>query len=317
MENQAKDALQRIGDLQEKLKHQLSKPIELPETATKIDYGFRLNDKVGMFRYLHQTNLVHIGHFKSANLVKLAELSDGYLSMISQRNAAGINLFSRSALELTAFLYDVKERLVAITNKDDSDWRAKGEEFFSTIVRARFGTTNPNVLKEIQSDVSKKNLDPINIKKSIAELLNSEHKDIALEYDILCDFVHHNYSSTTISSQGYRHSNTATFGNSIFVTSRDALVISYGYPSGGGVEGCIERTAELFGKCIKTCMDIIGQIPEFTFSKEKILEMTGNEFGMRVETVSNPTMFKLNKNVGRNEKCPCGSGKKFKYCCLQ
>lgn len=133
---------------------------------------------------------------------------------------------------------------------------------------------------------------------------------------MLCDFVHHNYSSTTISSQGYRHSNTSTVGNSIFVTSQDTLIISYGYPS-GGAEGCIERTAGLFSKCLKTCMDIICQIPEFSFSKEKILEMTGNEFGMRVETVSNPTMFKLNKNVGRNEKCPCGSGKKSKYCCLQ
>ena len=24
---------------------------------------------------------------------------------------------------------------------------------------------------------------------------------------------------------------------------------------------------------------------------------------------------KLEKKVGRNEKCPCGSGKKFKHCC--
>ena len=22
------------------------------------------------------------------------------------------------------------------------------------------------------------------------------------------------------------------------------------------------------------------------------------------------------KKIGRNEKCPCGSGKKFKFCCL-
>ena len=25
---------------------------------------------------------------------------------------------------------------------------------------------------------------------------------------------------------------------------------------------------------------------------------------------------KLYPNVGRNEKCPCGSGKKFKHCCV-
>ena len=28
------------------------------------------------------------------------------------------------------------------------------------------------------------------------------------------------------------------------------------------------------------------------------------------------TVFRKRKKVGRNEKCPCGSGKKYKNCCL-
>ena len=26
-------------------------------------------------------------------------------------------------------------------------------------------------------------------------------------------------------------------------------------------------------------------------------------------------IFSDNKKIGRNEKCPCGSGKKYKHCC--
>lgn len=32
--------------------------------------------------------------------------------------------------------------------------------------------------------------------------------------------------------------------------------------------------------------------------------------------VKNKTVINKNKQVGRNEKCPCGSGKKYKKCCL-
>ncbi|MGL4992473.1 MAG: SEC-C metal-binding domain-containing protein [Sarcina sp.] len=34
-----------------------------------------------------------------------------------------------------------------------------------------------------------------------------------------------------------------------------------------------------------------------------------------VEAV-NKAVFNNNKKIGRNEKCPCGSGKKYKKCCL-
>ena len=27
-------------------------------------------------------------------------------------------------------------------------------------------------------------------------------------------------------------------------------------------------------------------------------------------------LVRRGKKVGRNDKCPCGSGKKYKYCCL-
>lgn len=29
------------------------------------------------------------------------------------------------------------------------------------------------------------------------------------------------------------------------------------------------------------------------------------------------TKVKVYKKIGRNEKCPCASGKKFKHCCIK
>ncbi|MBF0313814.1 MAG: SEC-C domain-containing protein [Oligoflexia bacterium] len=35
------------------------------------------------------------------------------------------------------------------------------------------------------------------------------------------------------------------------------------------------------------------------------------------QTVQTAPIVPVNKNVGRNDPCPCGSGLKFKKCCLK
>lgn len=49
---------------------------------------------------------------------------------------------------------------------------------------------------------------------------------------------------------------------------------------------------------------------------EALLELQSRYKEMKVE----PTKEQLLRNparIGRNEKCPCGSGSKFKHCCLK
>lgn len=41
----------------------------------------------------------------------------------------------------------------------------------------------------------------------------------------------------------------------------------------------------------------------------------GNKAMQKIETKSNIINMKTRKKVGRNDPCPCGSGKKFKHCC--
>ena len=59
------------------------------------------------------------------------------------------------------------------------------------------------------------------------------------------------------------------------------------------------------------------------YSYDLLKEMFGQEFikkhPERFQPVT-PTAQQLNRRpprVGRNEPCPCGSGRKFKHCCLQ
>jgi len=51
---------------------------------------------------------------------------------------------------------------------------------------------------------------------------------------------------------------------------------------------------------------------------EQIKNLEGTKTSKRKSeaTYTRIAMEKLYPNVGRNEKCPCGSGKKFKNCCV-
>ena len=35
-----------------------------------------------------------------------------------------------------------------------------------------------------------------------------------------------------------------------------------------------------------------------------------------LEDMPRPTTVRVGKKIGRNDPCPCGSGKKYKNCCL-
>jgi uncharacterized protein YecA (UPF0149 family) len=52
-------------------------------------------------------------------------------------------------------------------------------------------------------------------------------------------------------------------------------------------------------------------LPRLKKLAEKIREERQREQA-RILARQNPAIF---KNVGRNEPCPCGSGKKYKKCC--
>jgi len=44
--------------------------------------------------------------------------------------------------------------------------------------------------------------------------------------------------------------------------------------------------------------------------------MKGKHLQEMVEPPTKSQMLRSPPRIGRNEKCPCGSGKKFKKCCM-
>ena len=48
--------------------------------------------------------------------------------------------------------------------------------------------------------------------------------------------------------------------------------------------------------------------------REEQAKVTGTNAGVD-ETAKRKPVVNKDKKVGRNDPCPCGSGKKYKYCC--
>ena len=70
---------------------------------------------------------------------------------------------------------------------------------------------------------------------------------------------------------------------------------------------------------LSTLTLIISQIQSGEPSKVEVNTVINNVYQQAPETQSSPSSEKREKQkvkVGRNETCPCGSGKKFKKCCL-
>ena len=45
--------------------------------------------------------------------------------------------------------------------------------------------------------------------------------------------------------------------------------------------------------------------------REQVAEVTGTN----KDDSAAPVQRKVEQKIGRNDPCPCGSGKKYKYCC--
>jgi len=48
----------------------------------------------------------------------------------------------------------------------------------------------------------------------------------------------------------------------------------------------------------------------------KLYELLSEVFNLDTKSIIEKDSFVKRKSVGRNEPCPCGSGNKYKHCCL-
>jgi SWIM/SEC-C metal-binding protein len=70
-----------------------------------------------------------------------------------------------------------------------------------------------------------------------------------------------------------------------------------------------ERANELLGICNENGWQVIIGVEPYKDEDISDVERLMGLAGGNIKTVTNP------EKVGRNDPCPCGSGKKFKKCC--
>lgn len=88
-------------------------------------------------------------------------------------------------------------------------------------------------------------------------------------------------------------------------------VITY-YPSGCENQEDENKLylLEFCQKCFNIFQSILT-VSELVYQTEKIYYITKGHKPI------DPSVFRISKKIGRNELCPCGSGKKYKKCCGQ
>jgi hypothetical protein len=196
--------IDKLSELRRQLVESFGDQIEFPECALALDFEPRKGSTERMVKHVHQLCLMHGLHFRYSNQIKLTYILDGFIDAAKNLNHFSAISCARLALELNAFLYRVQSELSTSACKDLVNWKPAGESFFSRITRARFGSSDPTRLLELnQAGLSKSSQKPFNITECVIGLTTTRTtKDSMERYSRLCDYVHHNRSSQAISNEG-------------------------------------------------------------------------------------------------------------------
>ena len=245
----------------------------------------RALDQTRLFKHLHQSCLLHAAAFKRVNEIKLLYLIDAYVRMAEPVNALGLFSAARALLEFNAFLYEVTRRLFEASKGDASAWRQRGEQFFSVIVRARYATSDPQLLTALSdAGLGTATLKPFNVMHCL-ETLTQEPRfaNIRARYDRLCDFVHHNFSSQTVSHSGMSVGTVArsTTGGKILL-SQPGPILRYEYPAEVAARRALAVTIQGAAEDVQASLSWLNPCPAHPFTQEELLKFTGISTGVSI-----------------------------------
>jgi hypothetical protein len=308
--------LDELVSLREVLFSQVRRPIQFPEPDLSLDLESRRDSDLRTFKHLHQSSALHRENFCATSTIKHLYLIDAYLDLARTRNGYALYLVSRSMFELSAFLHEVRTRLIDAAAHAEDNWRQAGQEFFGTVVRARFATTREDYKVALrEAGLSQDRLKPFNIMHCISRLAeDADNEDAEARYAKLCDFVHHNLASATTANAGSAEGDVAvSSGGGAMVMPGGGVFTQYQYPIPSQYEAALNDTAPQFLRDARACVRWLNEIPGSPFQRQLVEQFTGSRLG--IPMLRPPLQRSGRQDVGRNEQCPCGSGKKSKRCC--
>jgi uncharacterized protein YecA (UPF0149 family) len=103
----------------------------------------------------------------------------------------------------------------------------------------------------------------------------------------------------------------------------DVWAATFTYPNSKAAQAALAHTARLAWWSTKSAIKIIDEMAETPFQDKELRQLTsGRLTSIRIADGMLGEKSKLSwvgkpYNIGRNDLCVCGSGKKYKVCCLR
>ena len=242
----------------------LTAMMQFPEPGYALDLSSRASVK-RQYKHIHQMCTLHATHFQMANQVKTTYIVDEYLWAASRLNPIALYSAARSLLELHAMFRYIQHLLTAVCTEEKEDWRTRGLRYFSIILQARFGTTDPHA-KDIliKAGVSPKSVQLIRL-RAARQMLAKELPWIEPHYAMLCDFVHHNMSSQRTGAYAGESlvANSAYGGALVF--SEPAPLVQYEFPRMEAGRRAIGQTALRALENLKKLVSALNDFPSLRF----------------------------------------------------
>ncbi|WP_409366252.1 SEC-C metal-binding domain-containing protein [Microvirga sp. 3-52] len=172
--------------------------------------------------------------------------------------------------------------------------------------------------------VSESAFKPIRILPAMEHLSKEQGFDSVInDYDFLSNICHHNGSGHRLFGRGMRTTRVVTLrtGDQI-VMPVPAVATTLAYPSPHTATSIVQ-TSKLVCACAAKIKEQLDRLPQVPFSDDDLARLTKGQLSSSMlrylpKHKSDRARFiaSAKKDVGRNDLCPCGSGKKFKVCCL-
>jgi hypothetical protein len=318
----AEKELQSLKTFRGWIANELTKPAEFFEPNHRLDPDSR-KQRLRRLKFFNQTSFAHALLLRHEFALKLLSVVDGYILAFENKNYLLVYLSARHTLELVATVNALSSELHAARSIDIKDWEGRGRTFLSTLCRGRYSSSDPIIAELYKSiGVSKSATKPILISDAIKKLAERpQFKTVVKDYDFLSNICHHNGSSHQLFHRSIRQTDRIQLaGGSQIVQPKPATAVTLEYPPPLAYRASIAQTAHLVYVSSVWIETLLREMPMNPFDDSDFSDLTDGQVQnslQRWHTEPPLQNTHLHIKVGRNDPCPCGSGKKFKRCCMR
>lgn len=288
------------------------------ETIPTKEIGARVTaDRSVMIGFLNQNSAAHrmLGTFLAADRISMVKFLRAYLSGLREGDLLIPFIYGRCIIEHTGQLHrllnDIQKFEVPLSFEDANKMLGKvyktiGSKVYSTRIDWH-KLLNSNVTNAIANQDVKYRPSENRLDLEAKGLMNSiDHLDKELSgvrcvYEILCEFAHPNVGNIgacTESVDPFVDSDGVPW-----VHKRLGLLAPLGF---------VKALPEAIAKIIETETAVLrhynGLLEKGEELRAKVLKLT--------QVVVRSLVHKAKNNLNIYNNCPCGSGKKLKFCCL-